>query len=64
MQNCATSLIAYVRQLCANLSRATAQTTGISEVEAVHHARVATRRLGSAIELLQPWLVKKSHKQI
>ena len=63
-QNCATLLVGYIEQLSGNLSAALARALSRSEVEAVHQARVATRRLGSAVDLIQPWLNSKSHKQI
>jgi len=64
MENCANSIDAHVGQLSDHLSKVMPCTLTISGVEAVHQARVTTRRLGSALDLLQPWMTRGDHKKI
>jgi CHAD domain-containing protein len=64
MENRATSMMAYVGQLSRHLSAAMPRTLRSDGVEAVHQARVTTRRLGAALDLLRPWMTKGDHKKI
>ena len=54
----------HVAHLSQHLAEAMPRTLSADGVEAVHQARVTTRRLGSALDLLQPWMTRGHHKKI
>jgi CHAD domain-containing protein len=58
------SFSAYVGQLSRHLSQVLPRAAENSGAAAVHQSRVTTRRLGSAVDLVQSWLKKSSHKKI
>ncbi|HEV8291114.1 MAG TPA: CHAD domain-containing protein [Tepidisphaeraceae bacterium] len=60
----ANPLTGYVSQLSRHLSRSLRQSSEDSGAAPVHQARVATRRLGSVVDLVQPWLRKSRHRKI
>ena len=58
------SLAGYISRLGRQLSAALPRARQVKGERAVHQARVTTRRLGSAIDLVQPWLKKSTHKKM
>gem|GEM_PF-840480 len=58
------SLLTYLDELVRHLAAQVSAALLAGEVGAVHQSRVATRRLGAAMKLLQPVIEKKSRKRL